>query len=151
MEPIEARSDRQSLLIAATPQAVFAAIADPQRVERWWGPAGFRNTIHAFDFKPGGRWLLTMHGPDGKDYANESRFVRIEPDAGVEIEHLDGHHFFLKLELVPTAEGTRVQWCQTFDTAEHFQKLASFVKQANAENLQRLADEVARGAPQAAR
>ena len=146
MEPIEARSDRQSQLIAASPEAVFAAIEDPERVQRWWGPAGFRNTIHAYEFRPGGRWLLTMHGPDGQDYPNESRFTRVEPGMCVEIEHLNGHHFFLRLDLTQAAEGTLVQWCQTFDSAADFHKVASFVVPANAENLRRLADEVARGA-----
>ena len=27
--------------IAATPTQVFAAISDPARLARWWGPAGF--------------------------------------------------------------------------------------------------------------
>jgi len=72
----------------------------PGRVARWWGPAGFTNTIQQFEFKPGGKWLLTMHGPDGKDYPNESRFTRIIADQVFEIEHLNGHHFILTIELV---------------------------------------------------
>ncbi len=70
MEPLEQRSDIRSFFIAATPAQVFAAMRDPVRVARWWGPDGFTNTIHTFDFQPGGRWLLTMHGPDGTDYPN---------------------------------------------------------------------------------
>lgn len=52
---------------------------DPDRVARWWGPTGFTNTIQQYDFEPGGRWLLTMHGPDGTNYPNESRFTRLVP------------------------------------------------------------------------
>ena len=141
------RSDTRSHVIPATPDAVFAAIADPARIARWWGPAGFTNTIHCFEFHPGGRWLLTMHGPDGNDYPNESRFTRIEPGRLFEIEHLNGHHFVLTLTLSPeSAHATRVDWQQTFDTVEHYRNLASFVAQANQQNLERLAAEVQAGA-----
>ncbi len=145
MEPIETRSDARSARIPAPCADVFAAISDPQRIAQWWGPAGFTNTIHQFDFRPGGAWLLTMHGPDGKDYPNESRFIRIEAGRIVEIEHLSGHHFVLTLELVPMSGGTEVRWRQTFDTAEQYAKLAEFVASANEQNLARLAAEVRRG------
>lgn len=145
MEPIESRSDIRSKFIPANPARVFAAMRHPERVARWWGPAGFTNTIHNYEFTLGGSWLLTMHGPDGKDYPNESRFTRIVQDQLFEIEHLSGHHFVLTLELVPHEEGTTVNWRQTFDTAEHYKKLAEFIATANEQNLERLAAEVARG------
>ena len=144
MEPIQDRSDSRSAYIAAAPAEVYAAIADPDRIVRWWGPDGFTNTSHQFDFYSGGTWLLTMHGPDGKDYANESRFVRLVPGQLFEIEHFSGHHFFLTLELQPEGSGTRVLWRQTFDSVEHYQRIAQFVAGANEQNLQRLACEVLR-------
>jgi uncharacterized protein YndB with AHSA1/START domain len=120
-------------------------MSDPDRVAKWWGPAGFTNTIHKFEFTPGGSWLLTMHGPDGTNYPNESRFTRIVADQLFEIEHLNGHHFVLTIELQPHANGTEVKWRQTFDTAEHHQRIAEFVASANEQNLERLAVEVALG------
>jgi len=128
--------------MAATPAQVFAAMSDPARVVRWWGPDGFTNTIHRFDFRPGGTWLLTMHGPDGKDHTNESRFTRIVSGEIFEIEHLSGHHFILSIELRPFEQGTQVHWRQTFDTVEHYEQIAEFVASANEQNLQRLAAEV---------
>jgi uncharacterized protein YndB with AHSA1/START domain len=145
MEPVESRSDTRNKLIPASPGQVFAAMQDPARLARWWGPAGFTNTIHKYEFTPGGSWLLTMHGPDGKDYPNESRFTRIVPGQLFEIEHLNGHHFVLTLELRPDAAGTNVMWRQTFDTAEHYERLAEFVTVANEQNLERLAAEVVQG------
>lgn len=144
MEPIDKRSDSRSTFIASTPQQVFAAMSDPARVARWWGPDGFTNTIQQFDFKPGGTWLLTMHGPDGKDYPNESRFTRIVPGELFEIEHFSGHHFILAIELSASRQGTQVHWRQTFDTVEHYERIAQFVAGANEQNLQRLAAEVLR-------
>jgi uncharacterized protein YndB with AHSA1/START domain len=145
MEAIAERSDIRSRLIEAGPAEVFAAMSDASRVARWWGPDGFTNTIHTFEFEPGGAWRLTMHGPDGNDYPNESRFTRIVPDQVFEIEHFSGHHFILTLELQAQGAGTLVSWRQTFDTVEHYAALAQFVAVANEQNLQRLAVEVQRG------
>jgi uncharacterized protein YndB with AHSA1/START domain len=142
---VQSRSDSRSKLLSASPSEVFAAMSDPARVARWWGPAGFTNSIDLFDFRPGGKWLLTMHGPDGKDYPNESRFARIETDKVFEIEHLSGHHFVLTLELKPNVGGTEVKWRQTFDTVENYQSVAEFVAIANEQNLERLVTEVQRG------
>jgi uncharacterized protein YndB with AHSA1/START domain len=144
MEPVEKRSDMRSMFVNATATQIYAAMSDPNRVARWWGPDGFTNTIHQFDFQPGGTWLLTMHGPDGKDYPNESRFMRLAPAQIFEIEHLSGHHFILTIELRPSGAGTQVHWRQTFDTVEHYERISAFVAGANQQNLQRLAAEVQR-------
>ena len=40
---------------------VYNAFATPELLKLWWGPHGFTNTIHEFDLKPGGNWVLIMH------------------------------------------------------------------------------------------
>lgn len=143
MESVESRSDSRQIFVSATPEQVFSAMSAPERVARWWGPNGFTNTIERFDFRPGGTWLLTMHGPDGKDYPNESRFTRLVPNELFEIEHLSGHHHFvLSIELRTAGQGTQVHWRQTFDTVEHYERIAQFVAAANEQNLERLRAEV---------
>lgn len=57
---------------------VWAAWTDPARIVEWWGPRGFTTTIHEMDVQPGGIWRHTMHGPDGVDYPNLTRFVEVE-------------------------------------------------------------------------
>ena len=145
-----ATSDRELVtarLLDAPRERVFRAFSEPTQLARWWGPDGFTNTIHKFDFKPGGQWLLTMHAPDGKDYPNESRFARLVPDKVFEIEHLSGHHFLLTIELQGSGAETTVHWRQTFDTVEHYERIAQFIAGANEQNLERLAQEVRRGKP----
>lgn len=144
IEPIETRSDIRSRVIRASLTEVFAAMSDPDRVARWWGPSGFTNTIHEFDFREGGRWRLTMTGPDGQSFPNESRFTRIVPNSLIEIDHVSGHHFVLALRLVAVDAGTEVHWRQTFDTREHFEELSAFIAGANQQNLERLEAEVLR-------
>lgn len=130
------------------PAAVFAALADPTRLARWWGPAGFSNRFAVCEVRPGGDWRHTMRGPDGTEYPNEARFVRVEPPREWVIEHLNGHHFELRVTLAEApGGGTTLTWRQRFDTAAHRDAIAGFVHGANEQNLDRLAAELARGAP----
>lgn len=129
--------------IPATPAAVFAAIADPQRLARWWGPDGFRNSFEVCEFRPGGAWKFTMHGPDGVNYPNESVFFAIEPDRKVVIDHVCQPFFRLTVALEPSALGTRVHWTQVFADAAVAAAVAHIVEPANEQNLSRLTAEVA--------
>jgi uncharacterized protein YndB with AHSA1/START domain len=129
--------------IPATPAAVFAAIADPQRLARWWGPDGFRNTFEVCEFRPGGAWKFTMHGPDGANYPNESVFIAIEVNRRVVIDHICQPLFRLTVELVASASGTLVHWTQVFEDAAVATAVAHIVEPANEQNLARLAAEVA--------
>jgi uncharacterized protein YndB with AHSA1/START domain len=64
-------------LFAAPPERVFDAWSHAESLARWWGPKGFTTTTHVFDFRPGGEWNHTMHGPDGTDYPNRLVFDEI--------------------------------------------------------------------------
>ncbi len=146
-EPVKARSHVSSHLIAAPCADVFAAISDPDRLARWWGPDGFTNTVHEFGFFAGGHWRITMHGPDGQDYPNHYRVLRVAQDRLIEVDHAwADHHFVLTIQLQAQQQHTMLLWCQTFDSAAQYQPLANFLTTANAQLLARLSTEVASGA-----
>lgn len=127
--------------IPAPVDRVFAAFADPQRLARWWGPAGFTNTFSLCEFHSGGRWVYVMHGPDGHDYANESVFDEVSPGKIV-IRHLSNPQYVLTILLATTSGGARVAWAQAFETERIETRLASIIVPANEQNLDRLAAEV---------
>ncbi len=107
---------------------------------RWWGPAGFANTFHKFEFRPGGEWHLTMHGPDGTDYENVSRFSEIQAPERIVFEHLrPGHWYRMSILLEPHAGGTRLTWHMAFESTEECAKVREFVIPANEQNFDRLA------------
>ena len=58
-------------------ELVWEVWSNPEHVARWWGPDGFTITIKKMDFRVGGVWKHTMHGPDGTDYPNSSVFREI--------------------------------------------------------------------------
>ncbi|NMF91195.1 SRPBCC family protein [Aromatoleum petrolei] len=131
-----------SRLIDAPRERVFRAFSDPAHLARWWGPKGFSNTFHEFDFRSGGGWRFVMHGPDGKDYKNESVFVEVVAPERIVVEHVLSHHFLLTITLAAQGERTLVGWRQVFDTAAERQRIADIVTEANEQNLDRLAAEV---------
>lgn len=130
---------RTERLLAASARNVFAAFENPAQLARWWGPSGFTNTFEQFDFRPGGRWVFVMHGPNGADYPNESVFREIERDARIVIEHVVQPVFTLTVVLTPRGDAqTHLDWAQAFDSAEVANKLRALVEPANEQNLDRL-------------
>lgn len=131
--------------IPAKPEQVFAAFSASERLARWWGPAGFTNTFRACEFKKGGRWSFTMHGPNGSNYPNESVFAEIVPPAKIAIQHVSEPRFLLTVTLKPSATGgTVVSWLQAFENADVARQIESIVVPANEQNLDRLTAEVLR-------
>jgi uncharacterized protein YndB with AHSA1/START domain len=126
--------------LAASRERVFRAFSEPAQLARWWGPKGFTNTIHEFDLRAGGMWRLTMHGPGGANYANESRFVEIVPLERVVFQHLEPvHGFRMTMIFAEQAGRTTLTWRMLFDSAEEATKVRRFVVAANEENFDRLA------------
>jgi uncharacterized protein YndB with AHSA1/START domain len=128
--------------ILAAVEQVFAAISDPQRLNRWWGPAGFTNTFSVCEFVQGGRWSFTMHGPDGHNYPNENVFSEIVAPHTVVIQHVVEPKFSLTIGLASSAAGTRVSWSQAFENSEVASRIEHIVVPANEQNLDRLLVEV---------
>ena len=116
---------------------VFRAFTDPAQLARWWGPEGFTNTFDVCEPRPGGLWRFTMHGPDGRNYPNESRFVELSPTRIV-IEHTSEPHFTLTVLLEDWGGQTKITWRQLFDTPAIRDAVGTFASPANEENLARL-------------
>lgn len=68
-------------------KTVWDAWCDPAQAAKWWGPRGFTITTHSKELKVGGTWRYTMHGPDGVDYPNTTRYLEVEKDARLVYDH----------------------------------------------------------------
>ena len=120
-------------------ERVFRAFSDPEQLAKWWGPDGFTNTILKFDFRVGGDWHLTMHGPDGTDYRNESVFVEINEPERIVFDHLRTMHRFLMTMTYVEFDGkTRLTWRQRFESPQEWELVKAFVPAANEQNFERL-------------
>jgi uncharacterized protein YndB with AHSA1/START domain len=125
-------------LLPFPPEKIFAAFENPDQLARWWGPKGFTNTFHQFDFKPGGRWAFTMHAPNGANYENESLFREIHPHTRIVIEHTVEPWFRLTVTLTPHGTQTHLTWDQEFASPEIAAKFRPLSQTANEQNLDRL-------------
>lgn len=63
----------------APPEVLFRAFTDSEALKIWYGPNGFTITVLAVDFRVGGLFRFTMHGPDGTDYPNRIAYREILP------------------------------------------------------------------------
>lgn len=128
-----------SRFIAAPVEKVFGAFADPGKLEKWWGPDAFTNTVTEFDFKVGGIWKITMHGPDGKDYPNVSRFTDIIENERIVYDHIEPvHAFTMTMTFVEKDGGCLLTWAMRFVTPGEAERLGHFISAANQQNFGRL-------------
>jgi uncharacterized protein YndB with AHSA1/START domain len=110
---------------------VFDAFTQADKLAQWWGPDGFTITTQRMDFREGGIWQFTMHGPaaDGKpgiDYLNKILFTRIVPGQLITHAHGDdkmddlgnGALFQAQISFAGFANQTRVTNRVVFDTAQ---------------------------------
>jgi uncharacterized protein YndB with AHSA1/START domain len=116
---------------------VFAAFEQPDQLARWWGPKDFTNSFEQFEFKPGGRWVFVMHGPNGTNYPNESVFREIQPDTRVVIEHVVRPWYRLTVTLTARGDQTHLAWDQEFESPEVAAKFRPLGATANEQNLDR--------------
>ncbi|MBP6507234.1 MAG: SRPBCC family protein [Opitutaceae bacterium] len=128
-----------SRVLAAPREQVWAAFRDPAVLARWWGPAGFTNTFHEFDFRPEGEWRFTLHGPDGAAYAMNHRFMEIVRPERIVVRHFQpGHDFVLTITLAALADTTLVTWVMRFDDPAEGERVRAFIVPANEQNFDRL-------------
>lgn len=71
----------------ASAERVWNAWVVADQVAEWWGPRGFTHTTQRKEVKPGGDWLFTMHGPDGVDYPNYTKYFEVTPQKHLLYDH----------------------------------------------------------------
>ena len=122
---------------------VFKAWADPEHLKNWWGPKGFTNTFNEFDFRQGGKWSFTMHGPDKGNYLNECEFIKIEKPSLIAWKRYSKPLFQVLATFEEISkEQTKIVFKMLFTSAEESNKLRPFVVDKNEENFDKLENEL---------
>lgn len=128
-------------VFAAPRERVFHACSDPHELALWWGPRGFTNTFHTFDFRVGGLWRLSMCGPDGAIYSMDKMFSEVIRPERIVVQHPDPlHRHQLIMRFDEEAGKTRLTWRMQFESAAEFERVKNILPTANAQNLARLAE-----------
>jgi uncharacterized protein YndB with AHSA1/START domain len=58
-------------------ELVWKAWTNPKYITQWWGPQGFSCPVCKVDFRPGGKFLISMKSPDGKEFYNGGEYHEI--------------------------------------------------------------------------
>lgn len=120
-------------------EQVFEAWRNPEYLKSWWGPNGFTNTFHVFDFRVGGLWKFTMHGPDKGHYENEVEFTLIDPPQCIAWKRHSKPLFGIRANFTRVGNNkTRLDFNMIFDAVEECAKLRPYVVDKNEENFDRL-------------
>ena len=134
--PVKNKSSeiRISRVYDAPVQTVWEAWTDPEQVAEGWGPRGFTLTTHTRDLRPGGHWHYTMHGPDGPDYANKTKYLEVEKHARLVYDHGGNDErapLFCVTVLFSDVKGkTRMELTMALPTPEAAENTRQFVKKA---------------------
>ncbi|HEX2152719.1 MAG TPA: SRPBCC family protein [Acidimicrobiia bacterium] len=135
--------------IDGPPHVVFEAFTEVRHLSQWWGPKGFSTTTHSFEFRPGGLWEFTMHGPDRTDYPNVIEWIEIEAPKRMVFRHGatvdDPESFISTVTLVLKGIGTEVTLRTIFSTASQREKVVWEYRaiEGAEQTLGRLAEHVA--------
>lgn len=143
-DEIIAREIVTTRVLHAPVERAFRAFADPEALAMWWGPDGFTNTFHTFEFRVGGHWRFTMHGPDGHQYENEIEFTVIEEPHFLVMEHISAPLFRATIILETMGDGTKATFRQLFDTVHTFNARTGVAMPANEQIFDRLEAVLAR-------
>ncbi|MGC4029917.1 MAG: SRPBCC family protein [Steroidobacteraceae bacterium] len=130
-------------------RAVWDAWTVPEQVEKWWGPRGFTLTTHSKDLRAGGTWRYTMHGPDGTDYPNVTRYLVVEPQRKLVYDHGGTDErpplFRVTVTFAEKDGRTTMEMISTLPTPEAAAQMAKFIQQAGGNaTWDRLAEHLAR-------
>lgn len=114
---------------------VWDAFTDDAQASQWWGPRGFTITTHSKDLRVGGTWVYTMHGPDGKDWPNFTRYHVVEPHARLMYDHgatsADSAPLFRMTVLFRDLGGrTELELCMTLASPEAAQQTRAMIRAA---------------------
>jgi len=152
-EKNDASELRLTRLLAAPRQVVWEAWTDPEQIQKWWGPRGFTLTTHSRDLRSGGSWVYTMHGPDGTDYPNITKYLEVEKyqrlvyDHGATEETPALFRVTVQFSAQPSPQGekTKMDMSMRLSTPEAAAEMKKFIKQAGGDaTWDRLAEHLAK-------
>ena len=113
---------------------VWEAWTDPKRVANWWGPRGFSITTKSKELSTGGKWIYTMHGPDGVDYPNVTTYFAVEPLKRLEYDHGANENqkalFRVNVLFSESKNKTTMKMTMTFESPQIAKEMSKFIKDA---------------------
>lgn len=115
-------------LLNAPISLVWQVWTEPEHIKNWWGPNGFTNSIDTMEVKAGGNWEFVMHGPDGTDYKNKSRFIEVVKPNRIVYEHINAPKHKTTITFIEQGNKTLLHWHMLFESAEQREQVVKTFK-----------------------
>lgn len=117
---------------------VWDAWVDPKQAGQWWGPRGFTLTTKQKDVKTGGTWTYTMHGPDGTDWPNVTKFLEVEKYSRMVYDHGGNENqppmFRVTVNFTEVGGKTKMEMTMALPTAEAAAEAKKFIRKAGGDS-----------------
>lgn len=117
--------------------AVWDAWSRPDEIKEWWGPRGFTITTHSREFKTGGTWKYTMHGPDKVDYENFTKYLEVDNGKKLVYDHggTETSNALFRVTVLFSEETgkTKFDMTMTFPSPQAAATSTRFIKKAGGE------------------
>jgi len=119
--------------VDAPVERLWAAYADPRKLERFWGPPGYPSTFLRHELTPGTVSHYAMTSPQGEKHHGIWRIESVDPGAGFVVvdsfadaegtadPDLPGMR--IAFSFLPTASGARMVSVSTFDSLEALEQV----------------------------
>lgn len=114
---------------------VWKAWTDSDMLDQWWAPKPYKAVTKSMDFKPGGKWLYSMVGPEGDRNFCRVDFRTIDPNKNFATavmfcdeagnENTEFPKMYWTATFTQTSSGTAVNIDITFDKPEDME---TFIK-----------------------
>ena len=133
--PAKANEIQITRVYDAPVKLVWEAWTDLKHVEKWWGPRGFTLTTKSKDMRLGGKWIYTMHGPDGTDYPNITTYLEVVKYEKLVYDHGGNDErdklFTVTVTFKEEKGKTTMSMTMVLPTPEEAQAMKQFIKNAN--------------------
>jgi uncharacterized protein YndB with AHSA1/START domain len=102
------------IYVAVPRERVFKALTDPAQLPKWWGhKAMYRTTSMHADLRPGGKWMTSGIGTDGREFNVSGEYMEVDPPGLLvytwKASWTDAVTSTVRWELSPSGEGTMVK------------------------------------------
>lgn len=125
-------------LYDAPVKTVWEAWVDPEQVAQWWGPRGFTLTTKSKDVRTGGHWDYTMHGPDGTDWPNVTKYLEVEKYSRMVYDHGGSEGvpplFRVTVTFTDVNGKTKMDMTMAFANADVAKESKKFIKKAGGDS-----------------
>lgn len=112
---------------------VWDAFTKSEILDRWWAPEPWRAETQSMDFRPGGRWMYAMVGPEGEKHYGVAEYKSVDPyksftltDAFVDEDgnvNTELPKAEWEVSFWPSDEGTKMQTVMRFDSVSDLDQI----------------------------